>query len=85
VINTIHVSMHYGMSGIISLGQQIKKNEMGRACSRYGDRRGAHRILLGRPEGRRPLGRPRHRWEDNIKMDLQAVEQGHKLDSAGSG
>jgi hypothetical protein len=34
---------------------------------------GAYRILVGRPEGRRPLGRPRRRWEDNIKMDLQDV------------
>jgi hypothetical protein len=36
----------------------------------YGERRGAHRALVGKPEGRRPLGRPRHRWEDNIKMYL---------------
>jgi hypothetical protein len=36
-----------------------------------GEGRGAYRILVGRPEGRRPLGRPRRRWEDNIKMDLQ--------------
>jgi hypothetical protein len=35
--------------------------------------RGAYRILVGRPEGRRPFGRPRRRWEDNIKMDLQEV------------
>jgi hypothetical protein len=35
--------------------------------------RGAYRILVGRPEGWRPLGRPRHRWEDNIKMDFQEV------------
>jgi hypothetical protein len=34
---------------------------------------GADRILVGRPEGRRPLGRPRHRWEDTIKMDLQEM------------
>jgi hypothetical protein len=39
-----------------------------------GKRGGAYRILVGRPEGRQPLGRPRHRWEDNIKMDLQEVE-----------
>jgi hypothetical protein len=39
-----------------------------------GEGRGAYRILVGRPERRRPLGRPRHRWEDNIKMDLQDVE-----------
>jgi hypothetical protein len=38
-----------------------------------GEERGAYRILVGRPEGRRPLGRPRRRWEDNIKTDLQEV------------
>jgi hypothetical protein len=38
-----------------------------------GEGRGACRILVGKPEGRRPLGRPRHRWEENIKMDLQEV------------
>jgi hypothetical protein len=36
-------------------------------------RRGAYRALVGKPEGRRPLGRPRRRWEDNIKMDLREV------------
>jgi hypothetical protein len=36
----------------------------------------AYRILVGRPEGRRPLGRPRHRWEDNIEIDLQEVGWG---------
>jgi hypothetical protein len=35
-----------------------------------GERRGAYRALVGKPEGRRPLGRPRHRWEDNIKIDF---------------
>jgi hypothetical protein len=34
---------------------------------------GAYNILVGRPEGRRPLGRPRHRWKDNIKMDLKEI------------
>jgi hypothetical protein len=38
-----------------------------------GEGRGAYRALVGRPERRRPLGRPRHRWEDNIKMGLQEV------------
>jgi hypothetical protein len=38
-----------------------------------GEVRGAHNILVGRPEGRRPPGRPRHRWEDNIKMDLREI------------
>jgi hypothetical protein len=41
--------------------------------ARMGEGRGAYKILVGRPEGRRPLGRPRHRCEDNIKMDLQEV------------
>jgi hypothetical protein len=42
------------------------------AC--VGERRGVYRILVGKLEGKRPLGRPRHRWEDNIKMDLKEVE-----------
>ena len=41
-----------------------------------GEGRGVHRVLVGKPEGRRPLGRPRLRWEDNIKMDLQEVGGG---------
>jgi hypothetical protein len=45
-----------------------------------GEGRGAYRILVGRPEGMRPLGIPRCRWEDNIKMDLQEVRWGHGLD-----
>ena len=38
--------------------------------------RGVHRVLVGKPEGKRTLGRPRRRWEDNIKMDLQEVGGG---------
>jgi hypothetical protein len=41
-----------------------------------GERKGAYRALVGKPEGRRPLGRPGHRWEDNIKMDLREVGWG---------
>ena len=44
---------------------------MGGACGAYGA--GVYRVPGGKPEGRRPLGRPRRRWEDNIKMDLQEV------------
>jgi hypothetical protein len=44
------------------------------AC--MGEVRGAYNILVRRPEGRRPLGRPRRRWEDNIKMDLRKIEFG---------
>jgi hypothetical protein len=38
-----------------------------------GERRVIYRVVVGKPEGKRPLGRPRHRWEDNIKKDLQEV------------
>jgi hypothetical protein len=41
--------------------------------TRMGERRGAYRALVGKPEGRKPLGRPRRRWEDNIKTDLREV------------
>ena len=46
---------------------------MGGACSAYGEGRGVYRVLVGKPEGKTPLERPRCRWEDNIKMGLQAV------------
>ena len=49
---------------------------MGGACGTYGEGRGVHRVLVGKPEGKRPLGRPRHRWEDNIKIDIQEVGMG---------
>jgi hypothetical protein len=41
-----------------------------------GEGRGVHRTLVGNPEGKSPLGRPRHRWEDNIKMNLHEVGEG---------
>jgi len=44
--------------------------------ARMGDRRGACQIMVGRPEGKRPLGRPRHRYEDDIKIHLQEVGWG---------
>jgi hypothetical protein len=49
---------------------------MGRACSTNGEKRNEYRILMGKPEGKRPLGIPRRRWEDNIRMDLREVEWG---------
>ena len=44
--------------------------------ARMGERRGVYRVLVRKPEGKRPLGRPRRRWKDNIKMDLQEVGVG---------
>ena len=49
---------------------------MGRACGTYGERERCAQGLVGKPEGKRPLGRPGRRWEDNIKMDLQEVGRG---------
>jgi hypothetical protein len=46
---------------------------MGRACSTKGEKRNAYRILVGMPEGKRPLGRPRHTWVNNIRMDLTEI------------
>jgi hypothetical protein len=45
-----------------------------------GERRDAYRVLVGKPEGMRPLGRPRRRWEDNIKWIFERLDRGHGLD-----
>jgi hypothetical protein len=47
---------------------KIYKNEMGGSCSTYGERRCVNRGLVGNPERKRPLGKHRHRWEDNINL-----------------
>jgi hypothetical protein len=52
---------------------QVKEDEMGRAYSTTGEKRNAYRVLLGKPEGKRPLERPRQRWVDNIKIDLREM------------
>ena len=46
--------------------------------ARMGEGRGMYRVLVGKPEGKKPLGRPRRRWEDNIRMDLQEVGLGYE-------
>jgi hypothetical protein len=54
--------------------------------ARMGEERGVHRVLVGKPEGKRTLGRPRRRWEDNIKMNPQEGWSGvWGLDGVGSG
>jgi hypothetical protein len=55
---------------------QVAKDEMGGSCSTNGGKRNAYRLLVGKPEGKRPLGRPRHRSVDNIRMDLGEVGWG---------
>jgi hypothetical protein len=66
----------------------VKKTDMGRTCSIYGDEGksiSADTVLVGKPDGRRPLGRCRHRWEDNIKIGLREGDEGKRLDRSGSG
>jgi hypothetical protein len=46
---------------------------VGEACSTYGERSGVYRAFVGKPEGKRPIGRPKHKLEDNIKIHLQKV------------
>ena len=62
--------------------QVIKSRRMRWAghVARMGERRGVYRVLVGIPEGKRQLGRPGRRWEDNIELDLQEVRWGHGLD-----
>jgi hypothetical protein len=55
---------------------QIEKNEIGGAYSAFRERRSVYRVLVGKAAGKRPPGRTRCRWEENIKMDLQDVKWG---------
>jgi hypothetical protein len=59
---------------LFTLSDQVKEDEMGRACSTNGEeKKNARRILVGKPEGKRRLGRPRRRWVDSIKIDLREI------------
>jgi hypothetical protein len=50
------------------------------ACSTYGEKIGVYSVVVGKPEGKRPLEIPRPRWEDNIKVDVEEGGLGHELD-----
>ena len=50
-----------------------RRNRWAGHVARMGEERGAYRVLVGKPEGKRPMGKPRRRWVDNIRMDLQEV------------
>ena len=54
-------------------GYKIEENEMGGACSAYGEWGGVYWVLVGKPERKKPLGRPSRKWDDTIKMGLQEV------------
>ena len=65
----------YSLPNIVRVVKSRRMRWAGHVA-RMGEDRGVHRVLVGKPEGTRPLGRPRRRWEDNIKMDLQEVGGG---------
>ena len=71
----LHKEDLYSLPNIVRV---VKSRRMRWAVhvARMGEGRGVHRFLVGKPEGKRPLGRPRRKWEDNIKMDLQEVGEG---------
>jgi hypothetical protein len=71
----LHNEELYGLYSSPSIVRVIKARRMRWAghVACMGEVRGAHNILVGRPEGRRPLGRTRHRWEDNILIDLREI------------
>jgi hypothetical protein len=71
----LHNEELHGLYSSPSIFRVIKARRMRWAghVARMGEVRGAYSILVGKPEGRRPLGRPRRRWEDNIKMDLREI------------
>ena len=76
--------LHYeelsDLYSLLNIVRVVKSRRMRWAghVARMGQGRGVHRVLVGKPEGKRPLGRPRRRWGDNIKMDLQEVGGGCK-------
>ena len=65
----------YSLPNIVRVVKSRRMRWAGHVA-RMGEDRGVHSVLVGKPEGKRPLGRPRHRWENNIKMDLQEVGGG---------
>jgi hypothetical protein len=65
----------YSLSNIVRVVKSRRMRWVGHVA-RMGEERVVHTVLVGKPEGKRPLGRPRHRWEDNIKMDFQEVGEG---------
>jgi hypothetical protein len=74
----------YSSSNIIRLIKSRKMKWEG-YMAHMGEERKLYRVLMGKPEGKRPLGRPRRRWEDGIRMDHREIVWGSRLDPVGSG
>ena len=74
-LHNVELSDLYSSPNIVRVVKSRRMRWSGHVA-RMGEGRGVHRVLVGKPEGKRPLGRPRRRWEDNINMDLQEVGGG---------
>jgi hypothetical protein len=72
----LHNNEHHSLYSSPNIVRVIKARRMRWAghVAHMGEGRGVYMVLVGRTEGKRPLGRPRHRWEGNIKMDLREIE-----------
>jgi hypothetical protein len=83
----MHNGELHNLYSSLDIIRQIKSRRMGWAVhvARIGEGRNVYRVLMGKPEGKRPLERPRHRWEDGIKMDLRQIGWGCRVDSPGLG
>ena len=74
-LHNVEVRDLYSLPNIVQVVKSRRMRWAGNAA-RMREGRGVHRVLVGKPEGKRPLGRPRRRWEDNVKMDLQEMGGG---------
>jgi len=75
VLHNEELSDRYSLPNIVRVVKSRRMRWVGHVA-RMGEGRGVYRVLMGKPEGKKALGRPRLRWEDNIKMDLQEIEGG---------
>jgi hypothetical protein len=66
------VTVLYSSPNIVTMIKSRRMRWTGHVA-RMGEGRGVYRVLIGRPQSERPLGRPRHRWDDNIKMDFRDI------------
>jgi hypothetical protein len=67
------IMMNFMACILLRILLESRKMKWAGHVGRMGEGRGVYRLLVGRPEGKRPMGRPRHRWEDNIKVDLREI------------
>jgi hypothetical protein len=83
----LHSVELHNLYSSLDIIRQIKSRRMRWAghVARMGEGRNVYRVFVGKPGGKRPLARPRHKWKDEIKMDLREIGWGGRVDSPGSG